>query len=311
MDGRFGLAFTAGMLATVNPCGFAMLPAYLAWFLGIETRRSEGDRPAADPDAERAGVIRAISVGAVVSLGFLVVFGAIGSVLSWLGVEAARISPWITIPIGIGLVAMGIAMLLGHEPRLSLPRLDRGGRERTFGSMFAFGVSYAIASVSCTAPVFLAQMTSGFGQGFATGVGVYLAYGIGMATVLIALTVAVSQARHSMVLRMKSLLPYVNRAAGGLLVLTGAYIAYYGWFEINDPGRTGDPFVDRVTGWSGDVAVLVHDLGALTVGLVLALLVVLAVLVTVRRSEGLGHDRSDPTDGPAVRNGRGPSDRVV
>ena len=34
IDGLFAYAFTTGMLATVNPCGFAMLPAYLSYFLG-------------------------------------------------------------------------------------------------------------------------------------------------------------------------------------------------------------------------------------------------------------------------------------
>mgnify|MGYP001611737333 FL=1 len=29
-----GYAFGAGMVSTVNPCGFAMLPAYLGLFLG-------------------------------------------------------------------------------------------------------------------------------------------------------------------------------------------------------------------------------------------------------------------------------------
>ena len=44
IDGLFAYAFTTGMLATVNPCGFAMLPAYLSYFLGIEIgRRAAGD----------------------------------------------------------------------------------------------------------------------------------------------------------------------------------------------------------------------------------------------------------------------------
>ena len=36
IDAPLALAFTAGMVATVNPCGFAMLPAYLSFFLGLE-----------------------------------------------------------------------------------------------------------------------------------------------------------------------------------------------------------------------------------------------------------------------------------
>jgi cytochrome c-type biogenesis protein len=84
---------------------------------------------------------------------------------------------------------------------------------------------------------------------------------------------------------MKELLRYVNRAAGALLVVTGTYIAYYGWYEIRDGGATSDPFVDRVAGWSSGVAELVHDLGAQTVAVVLGLLVVLALLFAARRSD--------------------------
>lgn len=32
IDAPFALAFTAGLVATVNPCGFAMLPAYPCGF---------------------------------------------------------------------------------------------------------------------------------------------------------------------------------------------------------------------------------------------------------------------------------------
>ena len=35
----------------------------------------------------------------------------------------------------------------GVEVNARLPRLDNGGRDRTVGSMFLFGVSYAVASI--------------------------------------------------------------------------------------------------------------------------------------------------------------------
>ena len=35
-SGPFALALTAGMAATVNPCGFALLPAYLSAFVGLD-----------------------------------------------------------------------------------------------------------------------------------------------------------------------------------------------------------------------------------------------------------------------------------
>jgi hypothetical protein len=38
----------------------------------------------------------------------------------------------------------------------------------------------------------------------------------------------------------------MNRIAGGLLVVAGAYVAYYGWYEIRVlNGATGDPIIDR------------------------------------------------------------------
>ena len=64
IDVDFALAFTTGMVATVNPCGFAMLPAYLSFFVGIE-------------DAARrapAGVGGRSSCGLVVTLGFAATF---------------------------------------------------------------------------------------------------------------------------------------------------------------------------------------------------------------------------------------------
>ena len=35
-DGELAYYLAIGMVATVNPCGFAMLPAYLSFFLGLE-----------------------------------------------------------------------------------------------------------------------------------------------------------------------------------------------------------------------------------------------------------------------------------
>jgi predicted alpha/beta hydrolase family esterase len=39
--------------------------------------------------------------------------------------------------------------------------------------------------------------------------------------------------------------------AGALLVLAGAYVAWYGWIEIG--GNANDPTVSRVTDWSANV----------------------------------------------------------
>ena len=231
LDVPFAYAFTLGMVATVNPCGFPMLPAYLSFFLG------------ADDDRAGSRLPRALLAATAVSLGFLAVFSVLAVPLD-AGVSAIyRVMPWLTIAVGVGLVGLGVAMLLGHEPTIALPRLERGGRDRRFGSMVLFGVSYAIASLSCTIPLFLSVVANRAGP--AASAMTVVAYGLGMSTVLVVLTVAIALARESMVRRVRSLLPHVHRASGALLVAVGLYLVYYWVFNLSrDPSATiGDnPF---------------------------------------------------------------------
>ena len=63
LDVPFATAFTAGMVATVNPCGFAMLPAYLSFF--IKGGTTEGGTPRANP------VVRALLITAAMTAGFM------------------------------------------------------------------------------------------------------------------------------------------------------------------------------------------------------------------------------------------------
>ncbi|GIU89789.1 MAG: hypothetical protein KatS3mg010_0888 [Acidimicrobiia bacterium] len=70
--------------------------------------------------------------------------------------------PWLTIVIGVTLIGLGIALVAGRELFVRLPRLARGGRDGTLPSMFLFGMSYAVASLSCTIGPFLAVTTSTF-----------------------------------------------------------------------------------------------------------------------------------------------------
>src|SRR3546814_15394402 len=83
IDAPLAIAFASGMLATVNPCGFAMLPAYLGFFLGQEG----GDRDV------RASVRRPLGVGLSVSAGFPLVFSIVGLAIYHLSAtsEARRV----------------------------------------------------------------------------------------------------------------------------------------------------------------------------------------------------------------------------
>lgn len=238
IDGPYALAIAAGMAATVNPCGFALLPAYLAAFLGEEHEPGVGAVP------------RAFAVSGALTAGFVLVFGLFGAVISPLAVSVERYLPWATIVIGIGLVGLGVALLAGRQILLHTPKLERGGGDGGLVSMFLFGVSYAVASLSCTIGPFLAVTSSTFSSGdVVSGIGVFIAYALGMGAVVTALTVATALARAGLVGRLRAALPYVARFSGALLVVAGAYVAWYGWFEVRTlaGGSGDDPIVDRAT----------------------------------------------------------------
>jgi len=273
IDASFAYAFGVGMVATFNPCGFAMLPAYLSYFLGLES--------AAD-DGRRSSVLRALAVGLTVTAGFLAVFALLGVVLEPVLSEVMDKLPWVTIALGIGLVGLGIALLAGRSITIALPKVSKGPAGRELTSVFLFGVSYALVSMSCTISLFIGVVSTS-SSGVASGLAAFLAYGLGMGLVLMVLTMAIALARQGLVKTMRRVLPYVNRASGALLVLAGTYVAYYGWYELElQAGRfgAGGP-ADFVFEQQSRVSRWIQEVGPVQIGLVLALVIAFAVTVTL------------------------------
>ncbi|MGQ0465710.1 MAG: cytochrome c biogenesis CcdA family protein [Sporichthyaceae bacterium] len=271
-----GLAFAAGTLAAVNPCGFALLPAYLSLFVS-----------APEPDGARGAhavrvlgpLRRAAQATAAMTAGFVLVFGSFGLLVAPFALSIERWLPWATIVIGVGLLALGIALALGRELKIRGPKIaGRGDPTASATAMGAYGVSFAVASLSCTVGPFLAVTTTAFRDGSLLGiVGAFLAYAAGMGAVVGVLTVAAALSRDSLVRRMRAALPYVSRVGGGLLILAGAYAAWYGWYEVRilRGDRVEDPIVDTATAWQSQIARFVADLPVAWIGV--ALLVLLAL----------------------------------
>lgn len=216
------LAFTAGLVATVNPCGFAMLPAYLSYFTG-----------AADDDVSRpVALARGLRVGLVVSAGFVVVFGISGLLLT-LGLQSLiDVLPWLALLVGAGVLVLGVAMVRGFYLNVRVPGMRAGKKQRTNRSMFLFGISYAIASLSCTLPVFLSLIPANLTQeSLLGGTLTFLVYGLGMSTVLIFITLMMALGRDSIVRRMRQSGKYINTVSGVILIAAGLFIIWY-WATI-------------------------------------------------------------------------------
>jgi len=253
MEIPFAFAFTAGLVATLNPCGFAMLPAYLSYFMGLDENEGRSSSPA------RSG-LRALQVGGIVSLGFLTVFGLAG-VLITLGVQAVvEAMPWIAMAVGVGVVGLGVAMLSGRELRVRLPQSSRAPSGRRTGGVFAFGVSYAIASLSCTLPVFLVVVAGTIPQlGFVAGVLTFLTYGLGMSALLVFLTLSLAFGKQALVTRLRRGSAHVNRIAGGILVLAGGYIIFFWAATLTSEGGSQPAAIQWVEQLSSRATNLVAD----------------------------------------------------
>lgn len=268
LDGFFVVALGAGLVAALNPCGFALLPAYLTYFVGT----------GADDDSE-GGVLRALKVSAVLTAGFVFVFGLWGLITTPFVISIQSQLPWVTIVIGIGLAVLGVAMLAGKDVTFSVPKLQRGGGGRELPSMFLFGVSYAVASLSCTIGPFLAVTTSAFNSAdYLSGVALFVTYGLGMGLFVAGLTLAVALARTAIVNKIRGALQYVTRISGGLMIVAGLYVAWYGWWEVRI--NRGELVDDPLTGFGENVRTTVDgwiqdDIGAVRfavgVGVILAM----------------------------------------
>ncbi len=273
-----GLALAAGMVAALNPCGFAMLPAYLTLVVRGED---------ADP-GRTAAVGRALGATAAMALGFLAVFGLFGLLTVPVAGVVQRYLPYATIVIGIVLVLLGIWLLSGRELRWgSVTPNWRWAPTARLGSMFGYGVGYAAASLSCTVGPFLAVTGSALRTGSAVdAVLVYAAYAAGLALVVGVLAVGIALTSTALVARLRRLLPFVNRISGVVLIVVGLYVSYYGLYEVRLFSAQADP-VDPVIAAAGRlqgaVAGWVYRSSAWTWTVVLALLVGVALLLRRRR----------------------------
>ncbi|GAB1641234.1 cytochrome c biogenesis CcdA family protein [Krasilnikovia sp. MM14-A1259] len=284
MQATLLLALTAGMLGAVNPCGFALLPAYLSMLVAAD---GAGGAPRA------AAVARALRCTAALTAGYVAVFGAFGLLLAPLATVLPPHLPWLTVVLGVLLALLGGWLLAGRSlpglgARLRAPRLTG-----TLASTALFGAAYALASLGCAAGPFLAIVASSLRAGtVGAGLALFVAYAIGMGVVVGVVAVAVALVRVSAVARMRRAAAVVPRLGGAVLAVCGTYVAYYGWYELRLARdlRVTDPLVVAAGGVQHRLSDLVGRVGAGWLAVILVVLVA-AGLLRPRRVHPAGAGR--------------------
>jgi|FaiFalDrversion2_1042247.scaffolds.fasta_scaffold02719_3 cytochrome c-type biogenesis protein len=225
-----GYAFGVGMIAFLNPCGFALLPAYVAHYL------SHGGR------GESSGLergLRGVKLGLAMSAGFFTVFVGLGLGLALAGRVLSRYimtyTPWIGAGVGVMVLLLGLAMLLKREFSLELPVAGlaaklRGGRKPSDHSLvfyYIYGISYAIGSLGCTLPLFLSVTLTAFTTHWVNGLANFLAYAGGMTLMMLAFSLVMVYARELMQHYFERAMRFVRPVSAWVLLGLGLYLIWY------------------------------------------------------------------------------------
>ncbi len=211
-------AFMAGLFAFLAPCSFPMLPSYVAYFLGFDEEKEEN---------EEKGVIRSgltgLYFGSLTTLGFLVFFALIGFLL-------LPVSPLIRTNLAVvsGLVAsalviLGLLMLAGKDPYMTLP--VKAPEKRGAINFFLFGILYAAASLGCSLPMFISVVLAAFNLGGAGGsLFILTVYAAGMGSLMIPIAVATSVSKDVLIEKLRANVGLIKKIGAVILILMGIYI---------------------------------------------------------------------------------------
>lgn len=247
--GALSLALLAGALAAFNPCGFALLPAYLISLLV--------DKENPQSKAELYG--RALKFAAAMTFGFILVFGAFATIISPFIGSIARYLPYLTIVVGAALLAVGAALVSGRSfalAKIRNPNIAPTGKWRT---QIGYGITFALASLSCTIGPFLAITATAIqAKSIVKVIVLFAAYALGMGIVVLVLALLVASARNNWVYKIRNSQMIIGKISGVILIAVGIYVAWYGWYEIRvlRGDNSSDPIINfairiqsEITGW--------------------------------------------------------------
>ncbi len=218
----FGYAFGAGMVASVNPCGFFMLPSYISYQLGTE------ETGFYEVSAAKR-VLKALLLGVVATGGFIVVIAAVGGLISAGGQWLISVFPYAGVGVGAAMIVLGLWLLITHQT-LGIMAASRVTvrRQRNLPSVFLFGIAYAVGSLSCTLPIFLVVIGGSLAsRDWLASFGQFVSYALGMGMILVAVTIGSALFRGAVSKWLRRAIPYVHRVSALFLIGAGAYLIYY------------------------------------------------------------------------------------
>ncbi len=217
-------ALAGGLISFLSPCVLPLVPPYMTYLAGasIDQMQDSGAR-----DVRRRAVLTAL----VFVAGFTTVFTLLGATASALGQVVRQYMDIFGTIAGIVIIIMGLHFLgvfrigfLYREARF------QGGSNAGLGGAYVMGLAFAFGWTPCIGPILAAILAvAGSETSVARGAALLGVYSLGLGLPFIAAAFAM-RPLVALLKRMRSQFGLVEKAMGGLLVLTG--IAFLGgWIQ--------------------------------------------------------------------------------
>jgi cytochrome c-type biogenesis protein len=209
-------ALLAGALSFLSPCVLPLVPPYLVYLTGTSLERL------ADQQAVPLLRGRTILAAVVFVLGFATVFVALGASASLVGAVLRAYSGELAIVAGVVIIVMGLHFL-GLTPIAWLMQEKRLEVSKPVGlwGAYVMGLAFAFGWTPCIGPILAAILAIAASEAtVAKGAGMLAVYSLGLGIPFIVAALAV-EPFAAFLARFRKSLALVEKAMGGLLVLTG------------------------------------------------------------------------------------------
>ncbi len=228
-----GLVFLAGLLSSLTPCVWPIVPVILV-VIGVERQRS---------------VARNLLLALSLVAGLVIVYALLGVVAGALGRNLGFIfqQRWFLFLIVLFFVAMSLSLFGVFEVHLSsawAQRLHRLGGSGYRGA-FLSGLGLGLIASPCTGPVIAALVGYVALQGsYLKGFLLFVVYGLGMGVLIVIIGAAYGELAHK--LKGGAWMVWIKRALGVVLLIPAAfYMGSLLHFDVGAP-QTTKPTVEWV-----------------------------------------------------------------
>ena len=209
------VALTAGLLSFLSPCVLPLVPSYLCFVTGMTI----------DDLQESADRTHVLAHSLLFVSGFTLVFMVLGASASFLGqfVRRYEVDVWFAQIGGIIVIVLGLHLLgvvritaLLREKRVHLRDKPAG----VLGTLVV-GVAFGAGWTPCIGPVLGTILgLAGMRETVWSGVWLLFVYSVGLAVPFLLAALALDRFLATF-RRFRSWIPWVERTAGGLLVVLG------------------------------------------------------------------------------------------